>query len=165
VPSHLIGQEVRVRIYEWHLEVYYRQIQVERLPRLVGQAKQQINYRHLINSLLRKPGGFRDYRYREALFPRLVFRQAWDRLQTDYAPRKADLSYLRLLKLAAYEYLECEVAEALELLLSSPDPWDENDVESLIKPPKRVEVPNLAPAAVDLEQYDALLEALSYDPA
>ena len=29
VPTHLIGQQVSVRIYEWHLEVYYRQTQVE----------------------------------------------------------------------------------------------------------------------------------------
>ncbi|MFQ5614221.1 MAG: hypothetical protein ACE5H9_19030 [Anaerolineae bacterium] len=81
VPTHLIGQQVTVRIYEWHLEVYYRAIQVEWMPRLVGQKKQQINYRHLIDSLLRKPGGFRRYRYREALFPSLVFRQAWDQLK------------------------------------------------------------------------------------
>ena len=68
VPTHLIGQQVRVRIYEWHLEVYYRQTQVERMARIVGNNKCAINYRHLIDSLLRKPGGFRNYRYREELW-------------------------------------------------------------------------------------------------
>jgi hypothetical protein len=71
--------------------------------RLIGPARPPagINYRHIIDSLLRKPGGFRDYRYREALFPGLVFRQAWEQLNAWYAPRRADLIYLRILHLAA----------------------------------------------------------------
>jgi len=164
VPTHLIGQQVTVRLYEWHLEVYYRHILVERLSRLVGQHKQQINYRHLIDSLLRKPGGFRDYRYREALFPSLVFRQAWDRLQGWYSPRKADLIYLRILKLAA-RYLECEVAEALTLLLAGSSRWDETDVEQLIEPHRAIAVPTLAEPVVNLKQYDALLQEGADDPA
>jgi len=164
VPTHLIGQQVTVRIYEWQLEVYYRQILVERLSRVVGQHKQQINYRHLIDTLLRKPGGFRDYRYREALFPRLVFRQAWERLQQWYAPRKADLIYLRILKLAA-RYLEGEVAEALTLLLTSSSRWDETDVQQLIDPHKVIAVPALTEPVVDLQQYDALLQEVGDDPA
>ena len=117
VPTSLIGQEVRVRLYEWHLEVYYAGQCVETMPRLVGEQKHQINYRHLIDSLLRKPGGFRHYRYRSDLFPSLVFRQAWDQLNRWYAPRKADLIYLRILRLAA-RHLESEVAEVLSRLLS-----------------------------------------------
>ena len=69
-----------MRIHEWHLEVYYGSKLVETLPRLVGTRKHHINYRHVIDSLLRKPGGFRDYRYRDALFPTLVFRRAWEQL-------------------------------------------------------------------------------------
>ncbi len=163
VPTHLIGQQVTVRIYEWHLEVYYRQIQVERMARLVGQHKQQINYRHLIDSLLRKPGGFRDYRYRDALFPSLVFRQAWDVLQQWYSPRKADLIYLRILKVAA-RYLECEVAEALRLLLTSSCGWDETDVEQLVEPHKLIAVPALTELVVNLQQYDVLLKEACCDP-
>jgi hypothetical protein len=156
VPSHLIGQEVKVRIFEWHLEIYYRQIQVERIPRLVGQYKQQISYRHLIDSLLRKPGGFRNYRYREALFPTLVFRQAWDRLNEWYSPRKADLIYLRILRLAA-RTLECEVAEALTQLLAQNSRWDENDVERLLEAGLSIPRPALQPPVIDLNQYDSLL--------
>jgi hypothetical protein len=164
VPTHLIGQEVRVRIYEWHLEVYYRRTQVEWMPRLVGQNKRQINYRHLIDSLLRKPGGFRNYRYREALFPALVFRQAWDRLQGWYSPRKADLIYLRILRLAA-RTLECEVAEALALLLTQSAPWDETDVAGLLDLQPAISVPALDPPVINLNQYDHLLEEVYGEPA
>ena len=73
VPTGLIGHTVKVRIHEWHLEVYYGTKLVETLPRLVGRRKHHINYRHLIDTLLRKPGGFRNYRYRDDLFPSLVF--------------------------------------------------------------------------------------------
>jgi len=164
VPTHLIGQEVQVRIYEWHLEVYYRQIQVERMARLVGQNKQQINYRHLIDSLLRKPGGFRQYRYRAALFPSLVFRQTWDKLNEWYSPRQADLSYLRILKLAA-RYLECDVAEVLSMLLSKPGRWDEGDVEDWLQPSRMLHVPVLTPPAINLNQYDKLLQEVTDVPA
>lgn len=161
VPTHLIGQEVRVRIFEWHLEVYYRDIQVEWLPRVVGQNKQQINYRHLIDSLLRKPGGFRDYRYRDALFPTVVFRQAWEQLNQWYSPRKADLIYLRVLRLAAHT-LESEVADILTGLLAGPQRWDETDVEQLLQPPLR-RVPHLTISPVDLAHYDRLLTEVRHD--
>jgi hypothetical protein len=116
----------------------------------VGNNKHAINYRHLIDTLLRKPGGFRAYRYREEMFPRLVFRQAWDRLNQWYAPRKADLIYLRVLRLAA-RTLECDVAEALQALLTSATPWDETEVEQWIGARQAVAVPQLSPLDIDLK--------------
>jgi len=159
VPTHLIGQEVEVRIFEWHLDVYYRRTQVEHLPRVVGQNKQEINYRHLVKSLLHKPGGFREYRYRDALFPQLIFRQAWEQLQKWYSPRKADLTYLRVLKLAAFT-LECDVADALTVLMAEKKRWDETDVERLIRVPQ-TQVPALRPLIVNLAAYDQLLQAVA----
>lgn len=109
----------------------------------------------MIDSLLRKPGGFRDYRYREDLFPSLVFRRAWEQLNQWQSPRKADLTYLRILRLAA-RTMESEVAAALELLLATPGPWDETDVERLLQP-EPIAVPQLVCGEVHLQQYDRLL--------
>jgi hypothetical protein len=120
-------------------------------------------YRHLIDTLLRKPGGFRNYRYREALFPGPIFRQAWDILNQWYAPRKADLIYLRLLHLAA-RHLESEVVAVLEQLLAGQDRWDDTTVARLIAPPTAA-VPQLAVPPINLSQYDALLEEVSYAAA
>ncbi|MBN1920421.1 MAG: IS21 family transposase [Anaerolineae bacterium] len=155
VPTSLIGQYVNVHIHEWHLEVYYQSRCVLQVPRLIGTHQHRINYRHVIGSLLRKPGGFRDYRYRDALFPTLVFQQAWEYLQQVHAPRKADLIYLRILHLAA-QHLEADVAAALTCLLAAPTPWDDTTVAELVQPP-RPETPTLAPLAVDLQPYDQLL--------
>lgn len=164
VPTSLIGRIVTVRVYEWHVEVYFRQYLVEKVPRLIGQKRQQLNYRHLIDSLLRKPGGFRDYRYREALFPTPVFRQAWETLNGWHSPRKADLIYLRILRLAA-RTLESEVAAALSLLLDGQQRWDETDVERLVQPEQTLPVPQLSLSLVNLAQYDALLREMHRVPA
>jgi hypothetical protein len=156
VPTHLIGQQVTVHIYEWHLAVYYRDIQVEHLARLVGNNKQQVQYRHLVDSLLRKPGGFRQYRYRDAFFPQVVFRQAWERLNQWHSPRQADLSYLRIVRLAAHT-LECEVADILTQLLASDQRWDETDVEQRLQARPRLPLPSLTVPVINLAQYDRLL--------
>ena len=155
VPTSLIGHQVTVHIHEWRLEVYYQSHLVETLPRLLGRNQHRINYRHVIDSLLRKPGGFRDYRYRDDLFPSLVFRRAWEQLERWLTPRKADLAYLRILRLAA-RTLESDVASALDQLLASPSHWNENDVERLIQP-EPIAVPQLSSGDVDLRCYDQLL--------
>lgn len=160
VPTNLIGQYVNVHIHEWHLEVYQRSRCVLHVPRLIGTRQHRINYRHVIGSLLRKPGGFRDYRYRDALFPTLVFQQAWEQLQQVYAPRKADLIYLRILHLAA-QSLEADVAVALTCLLETTTPWDDTTVAELVQPP-RPAAPTLAPLVVDLQPYDQLLPEVAH---
>jgi len=63
VPSSLVGREVRVWLTEWEIEVRYAGKVVRRMPRLVGKKAFDVDYRHVVNSLLRKPGGFRQYRY------------------------------------------------------------------------------------------------------
>jgi len=162
VPSGLRGKQVVVRVYEWKIEVWYANQCVETLPRLTGIKKYHINYRHVIDSLLRKPGGFRNYRHRDDLFPRLVFRQAWDALKEYLSPRKADLAYLRILKLAAKGF-EGDVANVLADLLASKERWDDQTVSELVQPPQG-EIPTLEPGIVNLTNYDQLLgQEVSYD--
>lgn len=159
VPTSLIGKMVTVYVHEWLLEIYYAGQVVETAARLIGKDVHRINYRHVIDSLLRKPGGFRRYRYRDDLFPSLVFQQGWEALQEWYAPRRADLAYLRVLQLAAKQ-LECDVAIALELLVSAGKKWDETDVAALlaVEPASMLmAVPVMEPPTVNLSDYDQLL--------
>jgi len=164
VPSGLRGKQVTVRVYEWQIEVWYANQCVETMPRLTGTKRYHINYRHVIDTLLRKPGGFRNYRYREELFPSAVFRQAWEALNQHLSPRRADIAYLRILKLAA-RGMESDVAAALEALLSSKNPWDDQTVAELVQPDLPVP-PGLTQHAVNLTEYDRLLtREVCYDPA
>ena len=155
VPSSLKGRRVHVRIYEWRIEVWYANKLVETLPRLPGMKRYHVNYRHVIDSLLRKPGGFRNYRHRDALFPQTPFRLAWEALNEHLSPRKADLAYLRILKLAASE-MESDVATALKLLLETQSTWDDQTVKELIRPTLQ-SAPAMAAQAVELFAYDQLL--------
>jgi len=61
--------------------------------------------------------------------------------------------------------LECEVAEALGLLLSQSASWDERDVEGLLNLQPSIPVPALNPLVINLSQYDRLLEEVVSEPA
>ena len=50
------------------------------IERLVGKQRHRVNYRHVVHSLVRKPGAFARYRYREDLYPSVTFRRAYDAL-------------------------------------------------------------------------------------
>jgi hypothetical protein len=160
VPSGLKDKRVKVKVYEWRIEVWYANQCVETLSRMTGIHRYQINYRHVIDTLLRKPGGFRNYRYREDLFPSMVFRRAWEVLDRRHSPRKADLTYLRILKMAA-EGMEADVAEALEILLASQSDWDDHSVAEMVQP-ITASIPDLQQQTVNLSIYDHLLSQEGY---
>jgi hypothetical protein len=155
VPSRLIGEWVRARLYEDRLEVWYAGSLQEVIPRLVGVSGARIHYRHMIESLVRKPGAFERYRYREALFPTITFRRAYDALRLAMPAMRADLDYLRLLHLAA-RTMESSVESALSLLLDAGRLPRPDDVKALVAP-ETTAVPAIAAPAVRLQEYDALL--------
>jgi hypothetical protein len=78
VPSRLIGHSLIARVHADFVEVFYRGKLVQTMERLRGDGDHRIDYRHVIWSLVKKPGAFARYRYREDLFPSLVFRRAYD---------------------------------------------------------------------------------------
>jgi len=58
------------------------------LPRHGGDRGAVIDFRHLITWLVRKPGAFAQYRWREAMFPSMPFRAAYDHLCRLHEPAK-----------------------------------------------------------------------------
>jgi len=155
VPSRLIGETVQAHVFDQWIAIYHGgvlQIEVERLR---GEGRHRINYRHVIWSLVQKPGAFARYRYREDLFPSLAFRRAYDALNEQLESRHADVEYLRILHLAA-STMESEIEQALIELLERP----ECPTAELIKrrvAPEKIEVPALEVPTVDLSSYDGLL--------
>lgn len=155
VPSQLIGEQVRVRIFDDRLEVLYGGRLRLTVERLLGENGHRINYRHVIDSLVRRPGAFPRYRYREELFPSEVFRRAYDTLTESLSERAADVEYLRILQLAA-KTMESEVEEALSLLLDTDELVRADQVKDLVAP-ERPEVPEIAAPVVEFQSYDELL--------
>src|SRR5438552_10024921 len=90
------------------------------MERLRGQAKHRIDYRHVIGWLVRKPGAFARYVYREDLYPSVTYRRAYDALVAQQ-PGQADKEYVNLLYLASREG-EGKVADTVEELLRDQQP-------------------------------------------
>jgi hypothetical protein len=161
-PSRLIGEWVEVRMYAERVEIYYAQKRVEELPRLRGRGKHKIEYRHVIDWLVRKPGAFADYRYRADLFPSSRFRMAYDVL-VEQRPERATKEYLRILQLAARES-EVGVDAALASLLDAGGLVDADAVKERLRQQSPVSpATEVTVGPVDLAAYDALLDGKEAD--
>lgn len=157
LDSRLIGEYINVRLYAAHLEVWYGQRCIEKIPRLRGEGNHRIQYRHIIDWLVRKPGAFEHYRYREDLFPTHRFRIAYDTLKRKN-PDRAGKQYVKILYLAARENEEAVdgvlrrlikkdraiSCEAVEEMLRSGSAYDDPFQDVMIDP-------------VDVHVYDELL--------
>ncbi len=155
VPSRLIGTSVLVRLHAEVLEGYVGTTQVFELPRLIGKHHHQIDYHHIIWSLVRKPGAFAAYRYRDELFPTTTFRLAYDRLRSDGAKR-ADREYVRILHLAATTS-ETEVETALQIVLEAGNAPTFLTVRDLVQVPTVRQFPAIQAPVLDLFSYDQLI--------
>jgi transposase len=156
VSSRLIGEEVELRLYAETIEVWHGERLMATMERQRGRGNVAIDYRHVIWSLVRKPGAFARYRYREALFPTLTFRRAYDTLGERLGSR-ADLEYVRILHLAA-STSEAAVEAALEELLGTGTLRDYAQVRAAATP-EPLEVPSCAIEPPDLSVYDAIVAA------
>jgi hypothetical protein len=155
VPSRLIGTKVLIRVRAEMLEGYVGTTRVFVLPRMQGKHQHRIDYHHIIWSLLRKPGAFAAYQYREELFPTTSFRLAYDQLLKQW-PRRAEQEYVRILHLAATA-AESEVDTALALLLEDQQLPTFAAVRELVSPSPSLPVPALEPPTLDLSSYDQLI--------
>jgi len=156
--SRLVGETVKVRVYADKLEIWYAQRHIETLPRLRGENGHYINYRHHIDILVRKPGAFENYCYKDDMFPTSLFRIAYDILRDSCSIRQASKEYLKILELAAKEN-ESLVNEALRLLINLEETMSFEKVREFIdskqKPPEPTDI---YIESVDNNYYDMLLE-------
>ncbi len=152
VPSRLIGMKLKALVYSDRIELYFGTKQIQSMKRVKpGQAA--INYRHVIAHLVRKPGAFANYQFRDELFPTLAFRKCFDKLVVGHG-RKGEQEYLRILNLAAMNS-EADVDRALQLLLQSEQEPSFEDIRELTTTRHVLPVVNVRP--VDLSSYDGLL--------
>ena len=159
VNSRLVGEWVEARLYHERIEIWYGQKQVETLPRLRGEGNHCVQYRHIIDYLVRKPGAFRNYRYRSDMFPTVGFRVCYDALKRQ-RPVGADKEYLKILHLAAHE-LEAPVERAINHLMATDERLSAVAVTGLLR--RGTELPSVRDVAINevtLSTYDELLSEL-----
>lgn len=159
VASQLIGHRVEVRVLAERIEVWESGSCLERMDRLRGSGNHLINYRHILHSLLKKPGAFANYRWQKDLFPRLIFRVAYDWLR-HHAGSQADREYIQILALAGYQSEE-QTASALRWLVESGQPISAQRVKEVMSRGEGSSlVETLAIPPIELAVYDQLLESV-----
>lgn len=159
VPSRLIGYALRAYIYQGEIKLYYGTQLVCEMPKIdKSKTDAVINYRHIIAGLVRKPGAFTNYHYREHLFPSVLFRRAYDKLIKTH-PVNGTKQYLQILHLAAVNS-ESEVEAAITVLMEDKIIPTTNKIKDLlyIKSQEKVEVHVDQPM---VNQYDSLLELIA----
>ncbi len=159
VDSRLIKEGVKVYLYANYLELWYAQKRIEKIPRLRGSGKHYIQYRHIIDWLIRKPGAFENYKYRKDLFPTSCFRLAYDVLKKQHTEIKATKEYLKLLYIAAKES-EDKVDHALKEYFESGKTINVSEIENMVKHQQADNQYSGVQAkveSVDLADYDKLL--------
>jgi len=111
VPSRLIGSHLRVHIYDDKLKLYAGHEKVAELPRLYVKGTQRcrrVDYRHVIDSLAKKPQAFRYSQLRDDLLPSADYQTIWHYVDHHLESKKACKYIVSILHLAAKE--ECESA-------------------------------------------------------
>lgn len=155
VPGRLIGENVVVRRYEAYMEVLYNGVSQFVAPWIPRDQGHYVNYRHLIGWLVRKPGAFRNYRFKSDLFPGEEFRWAYDALSEAVSERTANREYLQILHHAA-QTMECEVAAALRQIRNLRGIPRLDQVLEL-SPSLISTLPEIKPLVVTLSEYDQLI--------
>ena len=106
VPSRLIGQQLSVHLRHDRLDLFLRSHYVETLPRLHAQKGQsgplrRIDFRHVIESLRRKPRALLRAQLQGDLLPGEPWRQLWRQLLAALPPDEAAKVMVDALHVAA----------------------------------------------------------------
>lgn len=167
VPSRLIGYKLRAYIYQGEIKLMYGKALIQTMPQIKSTTgvEASINYRHIIKSLVRKPGAFKNYVYRDHLFPNVSFRTAHDMLAAHF-PINGAKQYLKILQLAATGS-EDEVQTILEQIMKAGKIPSFAEVEKQIKENNKDRnmsiISGVKVTVPDLAVYDALLQNADYN--
>jgi len=156
VDSRLIGEKLTAKVFSDKIELWYAQRCIDTLPRLKGRKKHCVQYRHIIDYLVRKPGAFENYIYKEDLFPTHRFRLAYDYLKA-VTPERANKEYIRILELAAKEN-ETLVDAAIERLVIEEREIKFDAIKAIVNEGAKPEgIREIIIMPIDVRVYDVLL--------
>ena len=162
VPSRLAGHRLKVRLHSSHLDAWLGGVKVFECERLHASAAdrhpRQIDWRHMLPSLKRKPGAFARWVLRDAMFPRSEYAQAWERMSAELPERAACRLMVGLLDLADRANVVAELAGVLATLQAS-DALPDIDVLRERFAPRPSAMPDVQVVLPSTSVYDELLEA------
>jgi hypothetical protein len=150
---------IKVHLYDDRLACFVgadHVVTLTRKRRMKGLHQRCIDYRHVIGSVIQKPQAFRNYIYKEEMFPIFAFRQAWDNLNNELGERKACREYVGILKEAAEPGCESLVNEYLEACLEKDKLPNLEGVKKLFSS-AILKTPEVESDCGDLSSYNKLL--------
>ena len=163
-PARLIGHRLRVHVYDDRIEAWLGATKVVAHPRRRGRDDgkrvHQVDYHHLIHALRRKPQALARSVFRDSLFPRAEYAEAWARLSETLPEKEACRRMVALLALAHDEGCEAELAALMAEDFARSRTPDPLDLRRRLEPRDRdlpLDVPVILTA---LASFDTLLEVL-----
>jgi hypothetical protein len=161
-PSQLIGQRLRVHVYDDRIEAFLGATHVVTHPRhrsrKDGLRVHCVNYRHVIHALRRKPQALAGSVYRDGLFPRSEYTEAWTALSTALPQRDACRRMVDLLCLAHDDGCEAELACLIADCLQKNELPEACRLKERLEPSQRTLPDDTLVSLTDLASFDALLE-------
>jgi transposase InsO family protein len=164
VPARLIGERLRLHIFDDRIEAFVGATRAVTLPRVYAVNHDRarcIDYRHLIAALVRKPQAFRYSQLREDLLPNATYRAIWQHLDSHLEARAACKRIVGILALAARA--ECQQALGAYVLarIAAGDIPSLHALEQRFEPERNagatLELDALQGAQHPLSLYDSLL--------
>ncbi len=163
VPSRLIGESLRVHVHHDRLDFYLGTSHVHSAVRVYGEGKKRarnVDYRHVINSLERKPQAFRYSQLRDDFLPTETYKTIWNWIDTALEPRKACKIMVGILALANRG--NCEERLGRHLLKMK----EQNDIPSIHElrnkfAPCKNEIPKIEIRTVSGSDYNVLIPITS----
>jgi hypothetical protein len=163
-PPRLIGQRLRVHVYDDRIEAYLGSTPVLSHPRARarrdGRRVHVVNYRHVIHALKRKPQALAGSVYRDGLFPRSEYAQAWQLLTAAMPRKEACRRMVGLLALAHEEACEAALAGLIADDLAAGRLPDPAPLRHKVTRQLRA-LPDVSVELTTLASFDSLLEARS----
>ncbi len=161
VPSRLVGATLQVHLYHDSLSCYLGGTLVAHLKRVYGIGKlrrgRNIDYRHVIDSLVKKPMAFFQSQLRDALLPNDVYRQIWQKLIALLPARDASRLMVGLLHLAATADCETPLGELVTEELLAGHTLCLNDLKRRWGIIQTVSCPTVNIIQHTLESYNKLI--------
>jgi transposase InsO family protein len=162
VPSRLAGHRLKVRLHSTHLDAWLGGVKVFECERLHASAAdrhpRQIDWRHMLPSLKRKPGAFARWVLRDAMFPRSEYARAWQRISAKLPERAACRLMVELLDLADRANVVAELAAVLAALQAQDELPDIDALRERFAP-RPPAMPDVQVQLPSTAVYDELLEA------
>lgn len=164
VPSRLIDHRLTLHLYHDRLVGFLGTTQVVELERvhIHGSAKirraRSINYRHVAESLRRKPKAFLHCQWQADLLPNDQWHTLWQTLKTDFDRDKAARLITEALYLAATQDQEAQVAEYLQIQLEQATLTLAGLQRAFDTQLSSEQVPPITSVQHDLSSYDELLQ-------